>query len=113
MKAHLLILGIGSTFYTDFLKGSGIAIRPDGTIETNEFLQTNYPDVYVGGDIAYSPVWCHGNEKAAIGHFPLAQYHGKIAALNMIGKQQTLKSVPYFWTMLFGKGFRYIFFISY
>lgn len=43
-----------------------------------------------------------------IGHYGLAQYHGRMAARNMLGKQlQPIKAVPYFWTMLFGKGFRY------
>lgn len=42
-----------------------------------------------------------------LGHYPLAQYHGRMAALNMLGKNTPIKAVPYFWTMLFGKGFRY------
>lgn len=82
-------------------------MRSNGTIETDEYLKTNNSDVYVGGDIAYAPVWSSGDQKAAIGHFPLAHYHGKIAALNMIGRKQRIQNVPYFWTMLFGKGFRY------
>lgn len=101
-----MIMGVGSTYYTDFLKDSGVEMLPDGTIETNEYLQTNVPEVYVGGDIAYAPVWSHHNKKAAIGHYPLAHYHGKIAALNMLNKQTKLQAVPYFWTMLFGKGVR-------
>lgn len=36
-----------------------------------------------------------------------AQYHGKIAALNMCDKKTELRAVPYFWTTLFGKSFRY------
>ncbi|KAG5865232.1 hypothetical protein JTB14_012052 [Gonioctena quinquepunctata] len=107
LKADLVIMGVGSTYYTDFLKNSGIEMRSDGSIETNKLLQTNIPDVFVGGDIAYSPVWSHDNEKSAIGHYPLAHYHGKIAGLNMLEKKTELKAVPYFWTMLYGKGVRY------
>ncbi|XP_049825154.1 apoptosis-inducing factor 3 isoform X3 [Aethina tumida] len=107
LKADVVIMGTGSTYYTDFLKGSGIEMRPDGTIECNEKLQTNIPDVFVGGDIAYAPVWSYGNNKSAIGHYPLAQYQGKIAALNLLGIDTPLKSVPFFWTMLYGKGIRY------
>ncbi|XP_023018677.2 apoptosis-inducing factor 3 isoform X1 [Leptinotarsa decemlineata] len=107
LKADLVIMGVGSTYYTDFLKNSGIEMQPDGSIETNNYLQTNVPDVFVGGDIAYAPVWSHGGKKSAIGHYPLAHYHGKIAALNMVGKTTELRSVPYFWTMLYGKGVRY------
>lgn len=99
-------MGIGSTYATDFIKNSGVEMRPDGTIETDEYLQTNVPEVFVGGDIAYAPVWSHNNQKSAIGHFPLAHYHGKIAALNILGRKTALKAVPYFWTMLFGNGLR-------
>lgn len=56
MKADLLILGIGSTFNTEFLNESGINVLQNGSVETDEFLQTNNPDVYVGGDIAFAPL---------------------------------------------------------
>ncbi|XP_057654676.1 apoptosis-inducing factor 3-like isoform X1 [Diorhabda carinulata] len=107
LKADIVIMGVGSTLATEFLKESGIEIRPDGSIETDEYLQTNIPDVLVGGDIAYAPVWSHNNQKASIGHYPLAHYHGKIAGLNLLDKKTPLKAVPYFWTMLYGKGIRY------
>ena len=32
---------------------------------------------------------------------------GRIAALNMLSQEVELDSVPYFWTMLFGKSIRY------
>nr|XP_015837774.1 PREDICTED: apoptosis-inducing factor 3 isoform X2 [Tribolium castaneum] len=107
LEADLVIMGVGSSCLTDFLKGSGVELRPDGTVEVNEFLQSNSPNVYVGGDIAYAPVWSHHGHKAAIGHYPLAHYHGKIAALNILGKGRRLQAVPYFWTKLFGKSLRY------
>lgn len=107
LKCDLCIMGTGSSFYTDFLKDSGVNLNNDGSINTNAFLQTNVPDVYAGGDIANSPVYSIGNELATIGHYPLAQYHGHIAAKNMTGNQTELKAVPYFWTVLFGKSFRY------
>lgn len=107
LKADVLIVAIGSTLNTEFLKDSGIALNKNGSIDTNEYLETEASsDVYVGGDIANSPIYMTGC-KENIGHYPLAQYHGKIAALNMCGKNQELKAVPFFWTMLFGKSFRY------
>lgn len=107
LKADICIMGVGSTFYTSFLENSGIKLNKNGSIDTNQYLETNVAGIYVGGDIANAPVFCNNNERATIGHYPLAQYHGKIAALNMVGKPTELKAVPYFWTMLFGKGFRY------
>ncbi|XP_050316078.1 apoptosis-inducing factor 3-like [Anthonomus grandis grandis] len=107
LNCDFLFCGIGSTYETDFLKDSGIEIRPDGAIEVDEYLQTNIPDVYVGGDIAYAPVWSNHDQKANIGHYGLAHFHGRSAAINMLGKSIPIKAVPYFWTVLCGKPFRY------
>ncbi|RZC32804.1 apoptosis-inducing factor 3 [Asbolus verrucosus] len=107
INADLVIMGVGSSCYTEFLKGSGLELRPDGSIEVDEFLQTNISGVYAGGDIAYAPVWSSNNRKSTIGHYSLAHYHGRIAAFNMLGKQKKIETVPYFWTKLFGKSLRY------
>ena len=64
-------------------------------------------NVFAGGDIAYAPVFAAGDNPAAIGHWGLAHYHGRIAALNVCGKDTPLRAVPFFWTMLFGKSYRY------
>ncbi|CAH0549204.1 unnamed protein product [Brassicogethes aeneus] len=107
LKCDVLIMGTGSDFNTDFLRNSGVNLEENGSVDCDDHLRSNVADVYVGGDIAFAPVWSHGNEKSAIGHWPLAHYHGKIAALNMLGKNAPLKTVPFFWSMLFGKGLRY------
>lgn len=105
LKADVLIMGTGTSLNTDFLKGSGVMINKNGSIDTDEYLQSNIPDVFVGGDIANSPIYTGNRE--TIGHYGLAQLHGKVAALNMCGKQEKLKVVPYFWTMVFGRSIRY------
>lgn len=107
IKCDICIMGTGSTLNTEFLKDSGIEINTNGSIDTNVFLQTNIPDIYAGGDIANAPVFSTGNNLATIGHYPLAQYHGHIAGKNMAGNETALKAVPYFWTVIFGKSFRY------
>ncbi|XP_044739507.1 apoptosis-inducing factor 3-like [Chrysoperla carnea] len=107
LKADLCIVGIGSNLFTDFLKDSGIEIRSDGSIPVNKYMETNVRGVFAGGDIAYAPVYSNNMEPAVIGHYPLAHYHGKIAALNMIGKVTEVRAIPFFWTVLFGKSIRY------
>jgi apoptosis-inducing factor 3 len=107
LPADTLILGVGTTFYTDFLRDSGIELLPNGAVNVNDKLETNIKNVYAGGDIAYAPVFANGNTQMSIGHVGLAQYHGRVAALNIVKKETHLKTVPYFWTTLFGKGIRY------
>ncbi|XP_011146399.1 apoptosis-inducing factor 3 isoform X2 [Harpegnathos saltator] len=107
LPADIAIIGIGTTFYTDWLKESCIQMNDDGTVLVNKYLRTNIENVYAGGDIAYAPIYGCDNILAAIGHYSLAHYHGKIAALNICGKETPLKSIPYFWTNLLGKNYRY------
>lgn len=108
IPCDLLIMGTGTRLYTEFLKGSNVAVNPNGSIDTDMYLMSNVPDVYVGGDIANAPVFSYANQRATIGHYQLAQYHGRMAAINMAGaNSQELKAIPFFWTMLFGKSFRY------
>ncbi|KAK9499188.1 hypothetical protein O3M35_003685 [Rhynocoris fuscipes] len=107
IPADVVILGLGSTFATGFLKGSGITMNANGSVPVNEFLETNCLGVYAGGDIAEAPVYAANDQKKTIGHWGLAHYHGKIAALNMMSASRPLKAVPFFWTMLFGTSFRY------
>lgn len=107
LPADMLILGVGTTFYTEFLRDSGIAMEPNGAVDVNENLETNIKNIYAGGDIAKAPVFAAGNAKRSIGHVGLSQYHGRIAALNIMNKNTRLRTVPYFWTMVFGKSIRY------
>ncbi|CAK9823325.1 Apoptosis-inducing factor 3 [Anthophora retusa] len=107
LPADIVIIGIGTTFYTDWLKDSPIKMLGDGSIAVDEYLKTNVENVYAGGDIAYAPVFGSNNISAAIGHFSLAHYHGKIAALNICAKSTPLNTIPFFWTTLFGKSYRY------
>ncbi|XP_077298492.1 apoptosis-inducing factor 3-like isoform X2 [Arctopsyche grandis] len=107
LAADVLLMGVGSSFNTEFIRGSAIEMEPDGSIPVNDKLQTNIQCVFAGGDIAKAPVYSYGGKKASIGHYGLAHYHGKIAALNMLDKSAPLKAVPFFWTMVFGKSIRY------
>ena len=63
-------------------------------------------DVYAAGDIAQFPLPLTG-DNVSIGHWQIAHNHGRIAARNMVGKEEPFNSIPYFWTVLFGKSLRY------
>ncbi|KAK7794502.1 hypothetical protein R5R35_004720 [Gryllus longicercus] len=104
LSADIVVVGIGAIANTDYLKDAGVELGKGGTVPVNEFLETNVPGVFAGGDIAFAPVL---GTVAAIGHWQLAHYHGRIGGRNMLGKKEPLKTVPFFWTMLFNKGIRY------
>lgn len=107
IPASIVIVGLGSNFATDFLKGSLVKLTSKGAVPVNQFLETNCAGVYAGGDIAEAPVFSAGGTSHAIGHWGLAHYHGRIAAFNMMSRSTPLRTVPFFWTMWFGTAVRY------
>ncbi|XP_076293975.1 apoptosis-inducing factor 3 isoform X2 [Lasioglossum baleicum] len=107
LTADVAIIGIGSTLYTDWIKDSPIEMLEDGSIKVDKYLKTNVENVYAGGDIAYAPLFGSDSISAAVGHYPLAHYHGKIAALNICDRNAPLNTIPFFWTTLFGRSYRY------
>uniref|UniRef100_A0A8C5GW37 Apoptosis-inducing factor 3-like n=1 Tax=Gouania willdenowi TaxID=441366 RepID=A0A8C5GW37_GOUWI len=72
-----------------------------------QFMRTNVPDVFCGGDLAIFPLVMAKNHLVNIGHWQMAQAHGRIAALNMMNNATELASVPFYWTVLLGKTIRY------
>ena len=70
-------------------------------------MESNVKDVYCGGDIAAFPLFTEDDNEVAIGHWQVAHYHGHIAAQNMLNMAKEVHSVPFFWTVLYGKSIRY------
>lgn len=110
IPCDLLIVAAGSRPNTEFLKNSGIQMHDNGAVITDDYLVTNIPNIYAGGDIAFAPVFSLGYQKAKVEGIQMAQYHGHIAAINMAADSSNFKqlhTVPFFFTLLFGKGFGY------
>ncbi|GFS84404.1 apoptosis-inducing factor 3 [Trichonephila clavipes] len=107
LPAEVCVVGIGVRPATDFLKDSGLAMSPKGHVIVNEMLETNIKGIYAAGDIIEFPLTTYDNEKVNISHWQMAHAHGHTAALNMIGRNTVFHSVPFFWSALCGKNFRY------
>ncbi|KAI4878558.1 hypothetical protein NFI96_016752 [Prochilodus magdalenae] len=107
LPADIVIVGIGVIPNSDFLKGSMVEVDSRNAVVVDKFMRTNIPDVFAAGDVVSFPLSIHEDKRVQIGHWQLAQAHGRVAALNMLNKQTELNSVPYFWTMLLGKSIRY------
>lgn len=107
ITADVVLMGVGVMPNTEFLETSGITRDERGYIPVNKFLESNIPGVFCGGDIASFPLQMEDGASVTIGHWQLALGHGRTAALNMLGHNAPLTSVPFFWTVLFGKSLRY------
>ncbi len=83
LEADLVILAAGVAPNTTFLEGSGVEL--DQGILVNRYLQTNIPEIYAAGDVAQGRDFSTGGY-AVHAIQPTASDHGRVAALNMVGK---------------------------
>ena len=87
LKADFYIAATGVKPNIDFLAGSGI--KTDGWgISVNRYLQTNYDNIYACGDVAQTEDLLT-EELTIHGLHTVAVSHGKTAALNILGKEQS------------------------
>ncbi|XP_022062277.2 apoptosis-inducing factor 3 [Acanthochromis polyacanthus] len=107
IPADVLIVGVGSIPNSEFLQGTKIQMNAKNFVIVDKCMRTNVPDVFSGGDVVTFPLAMANNQLVTIGHWQMAQAHGRTVALNILNKQSELNSVPYYWTVLLGKTIRY------
>ncbi|ELU13703.1 hypothetical protein CAPTEDRAFT_220434 [Capitella teleta] len=107
IPADLCIVGIGTEANTDWLADSGVSLALNKCIRVDKQMHSNKQDVYAAGDLTVFPLFMAKNEMTNIQHWQMAHQQGRIVALNMLGFQVNIHSVPYFWTVIFGKSLRY------
>ncbi|XP_024122390.1 apoptosis-inducing factor 3 isoform X2 [Oryzias melastigma] len=107
IPTDVLIVGIGSIPNSEFLQGTKIQMNQKKLVMVDKYMRTNVPDVFCAGDLASFPLPLAKNKVVNIGHWQMAQAQGRVAALNMLGKETELTSVPFYWTVLLGKTIRY------
>ncbi|NMA70166.1 MAG: FAD-dependent oxidoreductase [Desulfitobacterium sp.] len=90
LEAELIVLAIGVTPDTAFLRDSGIELGPRGHIVVNDRLETNLPQVYAVGD-AIEVVDYITKGKTAIPLAGPANKQGRIAADNVAGLNSTYR----------------------
>jgi len=105
LKADLAVVGIGVTPATDAI--AGIETDERGFLPVDSRMSTGLPDVWAAGDIVTFPLTTYSGQRASIGHWGLAMYLGRVAALNMMGGEKEAHTVPFFWTVQFGKSLRF------
>uniref|UniRef100_A0AAQ5YHE5 Rieske domain-containing protein n=1 Tax=Amphiprion ocellaris TaxID=80972 RepID=A0AAQ5YHE5_AMPOC len=110
IPADVLIVGVGkcnADFYPFFLSFPSLVMNAKNFVIVDKCMRTNVPDVFSGGDVVTFPLAMANNRLVTIGHWQMAQAHGRIVALNILNKPSELNSVPYYWTVLLGKTIRY------
>ncbi len=104
IAADLVVAGFGvkpATSYAGALNRSD-----DGGIIVDANLCA-VPGLYAAGDIARFPNRGDG-EPIRVEHWRVAEQHGRVAALNMLGQATRYDAVPVFWTIQYMKRLDYI-----
>ena len=104
LPADLVVAGLGIAPATDFLRG--VERREDGGVTVDARLRAAEA-LFAAGDIAAFPLRGDG-PAVRVEHWRVAEQHGRVAALNMLGREASYDAVPYFWTIHFKKRLDYI-----
>lgn len=107
LEADLLIVGIGVNPNSEFLKRSPIRMDSKNYVIVDKYMRTNIRDVYCAGDLTSFPLKIAKGQRVNIGHWQVAQAHGRIAAFSMLHREVELNTVPFYWTVLLGRTIRY------
>jgi NADPH-dependent 2,4-dienoyl-CoA reductase/sulfur reductase-like enzyme len=106
LDADLILVAIGVRPATDWLAGTGIARNGAGAVVTDAHLRTALSSVYAVGDCAAWPSRRYG-QRLHVEHWDLALRAPSVAAMNLLGGEQTYDPVPYFWSEQFGRMVQY------
>jgi 3-phenylpropionate/trans-cinnamate dioxygenase ferredoxin reductase subunit len=94
--ADKVIVGIGASPDIALAEKAGLEIV--NGIAVNERLETSAADIYAAGDCCSFPLSIYGGRRVRLEAWRNAQDQGELAALNLIGRNQEITSVPWFWS---------------
>ncbi len=95
VPCDFVVLGLGVEPVADFLEGSGVDV--DDGIVVDEHCRASVAGVFAAGDVAnhYHPVF---ERRIRIEHWNNAKAQGRVAALNMMGRDTPYDEIHWFWS---------------
>lgn len=106
LPADLVVIGVGVQPNSEPVAKS-LELAKDGAVVADKYLKTSDDSIYAAGDVASVPYWYTGGREK-IEHYNEAIQQGMIAAHNMLGKQISHETIPFFWTRQFEKSLQYV-----
>ena len=96
LNAEVVLIAVGIVPNVEIAQNSGIEVS--NGIVVNEYLETNMEGVYSAGDVANIPI---EGKRVRIEHWNNADYTGKLAARNMVGKKEAYNFLSTVWSDIF------------
>ncbi len=93
VEADLVVVGIGAQPNVDLAAKAGLAV--DNGIAVDSHLRTSATEIFAAGDCCSFP---YGGRRIRLESWRNAQEQGEIAAANMMGADEIVSSVPWFWS---------------
>ncbi len=105
VAADLIVMGVGVRPAVSLAEGAGL--DTDNGVVVDEHLRSSDPAIYAAGDIARYPDRRLGRP-TRIEHWALAQRHGQVAALNILGREVPFRDAPFFWSQHYDVRINYV-----
>ncbi len=96
IPADLVLIGIGAVPEIGLAAEAGL--KCDNGIAVNDRLQTSDPAIFAAGDCCSFPLGIYGGRRVRLESWRNAQDQGTLAARNMLGQDERLTAVPWFWS---------------
>ncbi|AJC82046.1 FAD dependent pyridine nucleotide-disulfide oxidoreductase protein (plasmid) [Rhizobium etli bv. phaseoli str. IE4803] len=96
IEADLALVGIGARPNVEISERAGLTI--ENGIAVDSYLRTSAPDVFAAGDCCSFPLPIYGGRRVRLESWRNAQEQGTLAAANMLGLDEAVSSVPWFWS---------------
>lgn len=96
IEADLALVGIGARPNVEIAERAGLTIENGIAVDT--YLQTSAPDVFAAGDCCSFPLSIYGGRRVRLESWRNAQEQGTLAAANMLGLDEAVSAVPWFWS---------------
>lgn len=96
VRAETIVVGIGAAPETRLAAGAGLAI--ENGVKVDAWLRTSDPDIFAAGDCCSFPLELYGGRRVRLESWRSAQELGGLAARNMLGADEPISAVPWFWS---------------
>jgi 3-phenylpropionate/trans-cinnamate dioxygenase ferredoxin reductase subunit len=96
IDADLTVMGIGAVPVTGLAEQAGLKIENGVAVDAT--LRTSDPAIFAAGDCCSFPLAVYGGRRVRLEAWRNAQEQGALAAKNMLGHDEPVSSVPWFWS---------------